>query len=249
MDVYKELTMSVAGVDLVTVSTVVAAIASVLAIIIAITVAIKQGRQGSELEEKQRSFQNQLAEKQREFEAELAVKQEKLTRELAERQFVQQRRRDALNECTALRDCLDKWYRTVRENINPNLSPERIYYNITELNEHKHFEQAYETHIGKIRAAHEPLCDALLQKAKSFHDKLLENKLWLHSQLTYDGNLNRLHSSYVKRNKGSSEEQASKDAGRAYTEAFLQGIKKLYFGADEELERTISQFSEQLNKT
>jgi hypothetical protein len=237
--------MTIAGVDIVAVSTVVASIAAVLAIIISIVVTVRQESQGRDLDKNQQIFQTKLTNQQQDFEEKLAARQEKLARELAARQDVQQRRRDVLKECRALRECLDEWYRTLRENLDPNLHPGQILNNITSLEKHKHFLQDYSTHIGIIGAAHEPLCDPLLKAAEVFHDSALEKKGRIRMQMAANPDLNRLYS-YAQRSKGAGKED---EAIKAYVEKLLQELQNVYFGADEELGMVIAQLSEQLSQT
>src|SRR2546425_6958344 len=104
----------------------------------------------------------------------VARRQEEQQRELATSQEKQQRRRETLQACEALRDLLDKWYRTLEENVNPDQSPAQILVNITKLDTHKQFQHEYSTLIGKISAAREPLCDPLLQAAHMFHQSALD---------------------------------------------------------------------------
>lgn len=172
----------------------------------------------------------------------IALSQANLQSQIANIQEGQQRRREALQACIELRDLLDRWYRTLREKINPNQSPEQILRNITELNEHRQFQHDYSTFISRIRAAHEPLCDPLLQgAAQTFHDSALGGKRGISERFRQNLRLRGLH----PRRWGG---QANEEADRAYVEAVLEGLRNLYFGADDELARVITQLSEQIHQ-
>ncbi len=171
----------------------------------------------------------------------VASSQESLQREIVNRQEVQQRKREALQACIDLRDLLDRWYRTLRENINPDQSPEQILTNITELDTHRQFQHDYSTQISRISTAQEPLCAPLLQKAQLFHDRALRDKRRISERFTQNPRLQRHYPHYGRR-------QTNDEANQAYVEAVLQELKDLYFGADDELERTIAQLSEQINQ-
>jgi DNA repair exonuclease SbcCD ATPase subunit len=171
----------------------------------------------------------------------VASSQESLQREIVNRQEVQQRKREALQACIDLRDLLDRWYRTLRENINPDLSPEQILANITELDTHWQFQHDYSTQISRISAAQESLCTPLLRKAQLFHDRSLRDKRRINERFTQNPRLQRPYHHYGRR-------QTNDEANKAYVEAVLQKLKDLYFGADDELERTIGQLSEQINQ-
>jgi signal transduction histidine kinase len=177
-------------------------------------------------------------------------KQAELEHRLAIRQDERQRRREMLQACEALRDLLDKWYRTLEENVSPDQSPGQILANITKLNTHRQFQHEYSTLIGKIRDANEPLCEPLLHAARVFHQSALSTKGRINMAITQNPYLNRLYSLSIapSRNERAGQEQASEEA-KAYVKRLLRELQIVYFGADDELERAMAQLRDQINRT
>jgi len=182
----------------------------------------------------------------------VAKRQEDQQQEQTSRQAEYQRRVNALNASIRLRDILGEWYETIRQNINPDRSPDEILDYIEEGYHIKHFEQQFETQFGLIEAANEPLCVPILNQADIFYKdifrkKQLEKREGVLVQAARNPNLDRLYH-IIQRSKEAGQEP-NRELCEEYVEEARKDFEGVYFRVDKELGSAIKLLSKKINQT